>query len=836
MVCDSALWDDVVTGGMGAFPIAIIARFNGCGVNQFEMLTDTACNPRDLAGHRCPESYFVQRKRIARKGPCHMEKFGKSQSVKRTEDVRFLTGEGRYVDDIAPAGALHAYFYRSPIGHGVITELDVSDAAAAEGVHCVLTVADLEAAGMQIGLPGSVIKNRDGTEGAAPLRPFLAKDRVRYVGEPVAMIVADSLAQARDAAELILFDVDDLLAKLDMATGGETLHAEAPDNRAFDWGTGDEAATQAAFDAAAHSVSLQVDDNRIIVNSMEPRGCYAEWEEGRLHVSNNGQGVWTHKGYLQKAFGLGETQVRVTNPDTGGAFGMKSMAYPEYFCAAQAARVTGHPVRWMSERTEAMLSDNGGRDLTSLAELAFDKNHKITAYRVRSQSNLGAYNSQFAQFIQTQLFSRVLMGVYDVQTTWLQVEGIYTNTVPVDAYRGAGRPEAIYVLERLMDRAARELGVDPLELRRINFIKPDQFPYKTATGENYDVGEFNRLLSRVIEEADVNGFAARRAADAKCGLLRGLGVCYYIESILGDPSEGTKVVFEADGTVNIYVGTQSGGQGHETVYAKFLSDQTGIPADMINVVQGDSDLIAQGGGTGGSRSVTTQNTATLATVEKIKEVFTAFLADEMGVPAAEIAFDDERFRAEGSNLTPTMLEVAQMAREKGRDGLLSHHERATLPGRSYPNGVHVTEVTVDPETGHVVPQSYTVVDDFGNLINPMLAEGQVHGGVAQGIGQALQERVVYDDDAQLLTASFMDYALPRAGDIPTISFMSEPVPSTANIMGMKGCGEAGTVGALAAIANAVQDAVWDAGVRQADMPFTPHRVWEMLNGEPIAAE
>jgi carbon-monoxide dehydrogenase large subunit len=766
-----------------------------------------------------------------------MDKFGKSQSVTRTEDLRFLTGHGRYVDDIAPAGALHAFFFRSPVAHGVITELDVSDAAQADGVAAVLTCADLEAAGMDIAMVGAVIKNRDGTKAAGPMRPILAKDRVRYVGEPVAVIVAETLAQARDAAELIVFDVDDLPAKMDIGAGGEPLHAEAPENRAFDWGLGDEAATEAAFQAAARVVSLDVGDNRIIVNSLEPRGCYAEWTDARLHVANNGQGVWVHKGFLTKAFGLEEEQVRVTNPDTGGGFGMKAMTYPEYFCAAQAARVLGRPVRWMSERTEAMLTDNGGRDLTSLAELAFDGNNKITAYRVHTKCNLGAYNSQYGQGIQPQLFSRVLMGVYDVQTTYLRCEGFYTNTTQVDAYRGAGRPEAIYVLERLMDRAARELGVDPWELRRINFIKPDQFPYESATGETYDVGDFDRLLTRVAKEADAAGFASRRAADAKRGLLRGLGICYYIESILGDPSEGAHVVFEDTGRVTIYVGTQSNGQGHETVYAQFLSDQTGIPADRIDVVQGDSDLIKQGGGTGGSRSVTTQNNATLATVAKMTEAFVAFLADEMGVPAASIEFDDERFRSDGSNLTPTMLEVAEMAREKGRDDLLNHQERATLPARSFPNGCHVTEVTVDPDTGIVVTEIYTVVDDFGNLINPMLAEGQVHGGVAQGLGQAVQERVVYDEDGQLLTASFMDYALPRAADLPHITFMSEPVPSTANIMGMKGCGEAGTVGALAAIANAVQDALWDHGVRQADMPFTPHRVWEMLNeGRAIAAE
>jgi carbon-monoxide dehydrogenase large subunit len=763
-----------------------------------------------------------------------LEKFGKSQPIRRVEDVRFLTGNGRYVDDITPDGALHAFVFRSPNAHGVITELDISEAAEAEGVRLAFTCADLEAAGVDIAIPSATVKNRDGTDGAAPLRPMLAKGRVRFVGEPVAMIVADTFEQARDAAELIMFDVDELPAKISIERGGEMLHAEAKDNCAFDWGMGDEDATDAAFKEAAKTVSLEVTDNRIIVNSIEPRGCYAEWDGTRLHVANNGQGVWGHKANLVKAFGLEEANVRVTNPDTGGAFGMKSMAYPEYFLISHAARVLDMPVRWMSERTEAMLSDNGGRDLVSFAELAFDENNKITAYRVHSKCNLGAYNSQFAQHIQTTLFSRVLPGVYDIQKTWLQVEGYYTNTVQVDAYRGAGRPEAIYVLERVMDRAARELGIDPWELRRINFIKPEQFPYAASTGETYDVGEFNKVLTRVEVEADAAGFTARRVADEAKGLLRGQGICYYIESILGDPSEGAKVNFLENGTAEILVGTQSGGQGHETVYAKFLSDQTGIPMDAIYVIQGDSDLIAQGGGTGGSRSVTTQNNATLATVSKIKEEFTAFLADEMGVPATEISFDDERFRAEGSNLTPTMLEVAEMAREKGRDDLLSHHERATLDGRSFPNGAHVCEVVIDPETGISTVERYTVVDDFGNLINPLLAEGQVHGGVIQGLGQALHEQVVYDEDGQLLTASFMDYAMPRALDVPNISFTSEPVPSTANVMGMKGCGEAGTVGALAAVSNAVQDALWEKGVRQADMPFTPHKVWELLQGGSIA--
>lgn len=764
-----------------------------------------------------------------------MDKFGKSQPVKRVEDVRFLTGHGRYIEDCAPAEALRAWVLRSPVAHGVISTLDLEEARAAEGVHMVLTLADLKAAGLTTTMDATVVKNRDDSDGAAPERHMLADGRVRFVGEPIAVVIAETLDQARDAGELIELDIDDLPVKLDLQAGGEPLHPEVPTNSAFDWGMGDEAATQAAFEAAAHTVSLQVEDNRIIVNAMEPRGCFATWDEGRLHFTYGGQGVWGTKSQLAAKLHLAEEDVHVVTPDVGGGFGMKAMTYPEYFVVAHAAKTLEKPVFWMSDRTEAMLSDNGGRDLTSLAELAFDADLKITAYRVQTRCNLGAYNSQFGQPIQTQLFSRVLAGVYDIKTAWLQVEGIYTNTTQVDAYRGAGRPEAIYVLERVMDRAARELGVDPLELHRRNFIAPGNFPYATVTGESYDVGDFGMILTRAEEEADIAGFAARRAADAEAGKLRGLGLCYYIESILGDPSEGAEVEFLEDGGVNIYVGTQSNGQGHETVYAQFLADQTGIPADKITTIQGDSDRIAKGGGTGGSRSVTTQANATLATVEVMVAAFAPFLADEMGVEEEAVRFDGETFRAPGSNLTPSLLEAAEMARTQGRVDLLRHTARAQLPGRSFPNGAHIAEVVIDPETGVSVVDRYTVVDDFGNLINPMLAEGQVHGGVVQGLGQAMMEHVVYNEDGQLLTATFMDYALPRAADVPMIDFTSEPVPSTQNPMGMKGCGEAGTVGALAAVANAVQDATWDQGLRQVDMPFTPLKLWEALRNGIKAA-
>ncbi len=753
----------------------------------------------------------------------HASKFGTSQPVRRVEDTRFLTGTGSYVDDMAPEGALFGYVLRSSVAHADITELDVSDAAQAEGVHMVITAESFAAAGVKNNMGASIIDNQDGTKGAAPGRPILATGRVRFVGEPLAFIVADTMAQAKDAADLVVFDYEDLDTSMALKPGGPVIHAEAPDNVAYDWAIGDKEATEAAFAKAAHTTRLEVADNRIIANAMETRGCYAEVNGGRLHMAYSGQGVWGLKGSLASTLGLDKEDVHVTTPDVGGGFGMKAFDYPEYFMVGHAAHALGKPVRWQAERTESMLSDNSGRDLHSVVELAFDADLKITAYRVDTLSNMGAYNSGFAQFIQSDLASRVLAGVYDIQTAWFRNAGIYTNTTQVDAYRGAGRPEAIYKLERAMDHAARELGVDPLELRRRNFVGKDQFPYTTVTNETYDVGDFDMVLASAETHADMAGFAARKKTSAAAGKRRGLGLCYYIESILGDPAETAKVEFTGQGTARLYVGTQSNGQGHETVYRQLLNEFTGIPLDQVEIVQGDSDRIKKGGGTGGSRSVTTQGTAIRATSEAIIDRFKPFVADQLGVP--EVAFEDGTFRAEGSNVVMTLIEAADRASEAGETDLLSTSETTTLPGRSFPNGCHVAEVEVDPDTGQTRVAKFTVVDDFGVLMNPMLAEGQVHGGVVQGIGQAISEHVVYDEDGQLLTASFMDYGMPRAADVPMIEFHTECVPSTANVLGMKGCGEAGTVGALAAVSNAVLDALWEDGVRHVDMPFTPHRVW-----------
>ncbi|MEP5760053.1 MAG: xanthine dehydrogenase family protein molybdopterin-binding subunit [Litoreibacter sp.] len=756
-----------------------------------------------------------------------MNKFGTSQPIRRLEDTRLLTGHGHFMDNIAPNDALQAFVFRSNVAHADIIDLDVSDARMAPGVHMVATAESLKAAGVLNAMKAGQIKNRDGSMGAAPERPILATKRVRFVGEPIAVVIAETLAQAKDAAELIVFDYDDLPSSLEVnPNAGPDIHTEAPGNVAYDWGIGDEDATEDAFKAAAYTTQLKVADNRVIVASMEPRGIFAEPEGDRLHVSWGGQGVWGLKGSLARTLGIEPERIRATNPDIGGGFGMKAFDYPEYFVVSHAALNLQRSVKWQADRTESMLSDNAGRDLHSVVELAFDENYKITAYRVDSTSNMGAYNSGFAQFIQSDLASRILTGCYDIQTAWFRNRGIYTNTTQVDAYRGAGRPEAIYVLERAIDAAARTLGINALELRRKNFIPSANFPYDTVVGETYDVGDFARVLERAETEADLAGYETRRDASRTKGKLRGLGVCYYIESILGSPTETARVEFTPD-TVNLYVGTQSTGQGHETVYRQLLNEFTGIPLDAITVRQGDSDLIPEGGGTGGSRSVTTQGTAINKTSEVLVDAFKTFIADELGLPG--VAFEDGAFRAEGSNVVMTMIEAANAAREKGRDDLMNHSRKTTLPGRSFPNGCHVAELEIDPETGVTEVVKYTVVDDFGNLMNPLLAEGQVHGGVVQGIGQAISEHVVHDEDGQLLTASFMDYGLPRANDVPMIAFHSEPVPSTANVLGMKGCGEAGTVGALAAIANAALDAVWETGVRHVDMPFTPHRVWGWLN-------
>ncbi len=759
-----------------------------------------------------------------------MSKFGVSQSVKRAEDHRFITGNGRYTDDIAPEGALHMYVLRSPVAHATIAGIDIEDAADMDGVELILTGADLEGKVIN-SMDYSVLEDDVRRPSAAPVRPILTTDKVRHVGDAIAAIFATSLTAAKDAAEAIFADLEDLPVHLELVAGGHAIHDEAPDNMVFDWGYGNQDAANAAFERAAHTTSIEMIDNRVISNSMEPRACLANWTGERMEVTFGGQGVWRLKGELSAKMGLSPEQVRIINPDVGGGFGTKAFNYPEYFLAAVGSKELGKPVRWIADRAETMLTDNAGRDLVTHAEAAFDADYKLIGLRIKSAANMGAYSSTYSQFIQTQLASRVFTGVYDVQDVWFEVQGYYTNTTQVDAYRGAGRPEAIFVIERLMDHSARVLGQDPFTFRRKSFIPKDAFPYFTASKETYDVGDFERVLDRAELEGDLAGFAARKEQSARAGKLRGLGLSFYIESILGAPNETTKIEFADDGMVNLYVGTQSNGQGHETVFAQILHGRTGIPFDKVRFIQGDSDLIKVGGGTGGSRSVTIQGNSINATSDRMIQSFKPLAEEELETASADIEFEDGAFKVAGTDRSVTLMDLVAKARAKAENDLLGHEHETTVPERSFPNGAHIAELEIDPDTGVTECVKYTVVDDLGVLMNPMLAEGQIHGGVAQGIGQAITERVVFDEDGQLLTGSFMDYGMPRADDVPQIDFFTELVPSTANEIGMKGCGEAGTVGALAAIANAALDAVWDSGVRKIDLPLTPEYVWKTLQGD-----
>ncbi|MYG41772.1 MAG: xanthine dehydrogenase family protein molybdopterin-binding subunit [Rhodobacteraceae bacterium] len=758
-----------------------------------------------------------------------MSKFGISQGVKRREDSRFLKGEGSYVDDIKPTESLHAHFFLSPIAHAKITTLDVTDAKASPGVVAVYTAQDLVAGGMKNRMVAELLPSK-GSKIPDPARTILAEEKVRFVGEPVAIVIAETINQAKDAVELIEFDFEELDAHLALELGGEDLHDEAPGNISFHWAKGNKEAVDKVFCEAPHVVSLQVDDNRVIANSIEPRGCFAEWENNRLHMCMNGQGVWVGKDELANLLGLTEDKVRVTTPDVGGGFGMKGFNYPENFAVAQSAKMLGKTIHWMGTRSEAMLNDNAGRDLTTKVEAAFDDNYKIVGYRVITHCNIGAYNSYYAQFIQTDLFRKVISGVYDIPNIYFEVTGIFTNTAPVDAYRGAGRPEGIFVMERLIDHASRELGIDSIELRRRNFIKPSQFPYKNFAHETVDVGNFEKVMDRAVVEADIPGFDKRKEQSREDNKLRGLGICYYIETILGDPSETTKLEFCEDGMVNVYVGTQSNGQGHETAYSQILHERSGIPFDKIRIVQGDSDLIKTGGGTGGSRSVTTQGTSINGTADKMIEKFKPFVAEELDTDESLLEYEEGAFKDQKSNKFLGIMEAGSLALSRQRDDLITTEVTTEIRDKSFPNGAHICEVEVDPETGYTKVVKYTVVDDLGVIINPVLAQGQVHGGVVQGIGQILTEHVGFDEYGQLLTGTFMDYGMPRADNVPFIEFHSEPTPSINNPIGMKGCGEAGTIGALAAVTNAVQDALWDKGIKMVQAPLTPTKVWDLLNG------
>ncbi|MCW0232931.1 MAG: xanthine dehydrogenase family protein molybdopterin-binding subunit [Ferrovibrio sp.] len=777
-----------------------------------------------------------------------MTKFGQSQPVRRVEDQRFITGKGRYTDDISLPNQAHGVFLRSPYAHAKVLKIDTTAAQAAPGVLAVYTIADLKAA--NIGdLPCTIpLKNRDGSLRADPARPALADGMVRHVGDPVAFVVAETAAQARDASELIEVDYDALPAAANLATamepGQPQIWAEAPNNRAFDWEIGDKAKVDGIFAAAAKTVKLTLENNRIIVASMEARVSLASFDKdtGRFALHVPTQGVWVQKKLLAKIFGLPDEKFAVYTADVGGGFGMKIFIYPEQVLTLFAARALGRPVKWTSERSEAFLTDTHGRANLTHAEMALDKDNHFLALRIHNIADMGAYLSTYAPMIPTMAGTKVLSSVYRFQAVHARVEGVFTNTVPVDAYRGAGRPESNYIMERLIDTAARELQIDRAELRRRNYIPNSAFPWTSAMGLVYDSGDFEGTSNAALKAIDWAGFEARRAAAAKRGLRRGIGMAYYLEATGGAPTERAEIRFAEDGYVDVYVGTQSTGQGHETAYTEIVSQQLGVDFDKIRIKQGNSDMIPTGGGTGGARSLYSQGGAILKTKDAIIDKGKAVAADMLETAAGDIEFAAGRFSVAGTDRGIGIMEVATEARKRagvgydqaaGLDTAMDHQIQAI----TFPNGCHVCEVEIDPATGVAQVVRYVVADDMGKVINPTIVKGQIHGGVVQGVGQALYEHVVYDEDGQLLTGSFTDYCMPRADNFPDIEVILCEVPCKTNPLGVKGAGEAGAVGSAPATISAIVDALGDLGITHVDMPATPQKIWQIIHErEAQAAE
>lgn len=767
-----------------------------------------------------------------------MAKFGLSQSIRRVEDPRLLKGSGRYTDDVAVPGQAQGYVLRSPHAHAKISAIDIAAARAMPGVLGIWTGADLAAAGIGHLPCLAPVKSVDGSPTSATPHPVLAEGVVRYVGDPVAFIAAETIARARDAAEAIEVDYDILPAATDLATATEAgkpqLWDSAPNNTCFNWATGDAAKVDALIGGAAHVARLRVVNNRVVVASMEARASLAEYDAARNHwtITTNTQGSWLIRDVMAKnIFNVPSDNFRVVTPDVGGGFGMKIFIYPEHVLTAFAARALDRAVKWNSERTEAFQSDTHGRDNVTIGELALDKDGKFLALRTKNWAGMGAYLNTFAPFIPTGAGTKVLASVYGFQAIHAQVIGVMTNTVPVDAYRGAGRPESNYLVERLIDTAAREVGIDRIELRRRNMVPSSAMPFTSAMGQRYDSGEFVQLMDAALVKIDWAGFPARRADAAKRGRKRGIGLAYYLEATGGAPTENAAVKFADDGFVDVYVGTQSTGQGHETAYAMMTSFELGIPIEKIRIRQGDSDTLPDGGGTGGARSLYSEGQAILVTTASVVEKGKKAASEHLEASVADIEFAPREggFTVVGTDRSVGILDLAAAQRKKAAAGieatLLDAQETAEIKSHTFPNGCHVAEVEVDPETGIVTVPRYIVVDDVGHALNPLIVRGQVHGGVTQGIGQALMERTSYDNDSgQLLSASFMDYALPRAEDLPDIDVDLIEVPCETNPMGVKGAGEAGAVGSPPAVMNALVDAL---GVA-VDMPATPEVVWKAL--------
>ena len=764
-----------------------------------------------------------------------MTKFGIAQNVRRVEDPRLLIGGGRYTDDIQLPGEAIATVLRSPHAAARILTMDADAARAMPGVLAVYTGADLQADKIG-GIPcGVSIKNRDGSSRADVPHHALASGTVRHVGDPVAFIVAETHQAARDAAEAVFIEyeilpsVTDLGATLD--AGSPAVWDSVPGNMAFDWEVGDRARVDGLFDSAAHVTRLTVVNNRIVVASLEARAATAQFEDGRFTLYTNTQGGWSIRGMLAKAvFNLPEDNFRVVTPDVGGGFGMKLFLYPEQILVCYAARKLGRPVKWTSERSEAFLSDSHGRDNITRGELALDAEGNFLAMRTRNVANMGAYYSNYGPFIPTAAGTKVLASVYKFQAIYANVVGAFTNTVPVDAYRGAGRPESNYLVERLIDAAAHETGIDRIELRRRNMVPPSAMPYLTAMNQTYDSGDFQRVLDAALEKMDWAGFEGRRAAAAARGKKRGIGMAYYLEATGGAPTERAEIRFAEDGYVDVYVGTQSTGQGHETAYVQLTADQLGIDGDLIRIRQGDTDTIPVGGGTGGARSLYSEGQAILVTSATVISKGKQAASEMLEAAAEDIEFASGRFTVAGTDRGVDILTLAATQRDRPGATQLDAAEVAKIENHTFPNGCHVAEVEVDPDTGTIAVVRYLVCDDVGRAVNPMIVRGQVHGGVAQGVGQALMERTSYDaESGQLLSGSFMDYALPRASDLPDVEVDLIEVPCLTNPLGVKGAGEAGAVGSPPAVMNALVDALRDMGVDAIDMPATPEKVWRAIH-------
>ncbi|MGA3005189.1 MAG: xanthine dehydrogenase family protein molybdopterin-binding subunit [Acetobacteraceae bacterium] len=766
-------------------------------------------------------------------------KFGLAQPVRRVEDPRLLKGMGRYTDDIVLPGMLHGIVLRSPHAAARILSTNLTAARSMPGIRAVYTSADLKAAGLGTLPCAAPVQNKDGTDMASPAHPVLADGAVHHVGDPVAFIVADTAKQARDAAELAELDYDVLPSTTDLATamepGTPAVWPDAKNNIAFDWDIGDIAATDAAFAGAAHVTKLTVVNNRIVVASMEARAAIADYDPatGRWTLYANTQGGWLLKNLIGPLFNTDPEYFRIVTPDVGGGFGMKLFLYAEHVLTCFAARALGRPVKWAADRTEAFLCDTQGRDNITTGELAIDADGKFIALRTRNISNMGAYLSTFAPYIPTYAGTSVLSSVYGFTAIYANILGVFTHTMPVDAYRGAGRPEANYLVERLVDAAAHELNIDRIELRRRNMVPPSAMPHATPVGKTYDSGDFQVVMDAALQKMDYAGFASRQTAAAALGRRRGLGLAYYLEATGGDPTERAEIRFAEDGFVDVYVGTQSTGQGHETAYVQLTANRLGIDGDKIRVRQGDTDTIPVGGGTGGARSLYSEGQAIVKTADAVIEKGKQAAAEALEAAIADIIFTEGNFSIVGTDRGIDIINLAAMQRRKAASGqpatTLDTAEVAAIDNHTFPNGCHMAEVEIDPETGVTTVVRYVVCDDFGTTVNPLIVRGQVAGGVAQGLGQAMLEHTVFDrDSGQLLSGSFMDYALPRADDLPDVEVDLLEIPCATNPLGVKGAGEAGAVGSPPALINAIIDALRVDGVTSIDMPATPERVWRAL--------